>query len=75
MAWDEIDQHAMLCGIAENTLRQYQTKAPHRTMIYNNIARSGEMPSMIIKHKKTPAKRITKRKIPKRSLPVFNLEN
>jgi len=70
--WTTIDQQAESAGIAEHKLRQCQTKHNHKAILHNTIARSGQTPAMIVKHRKTKMKHNTK---PKRKITVFSLED
>jgi len=69
---DAIDRRAEQEGIATNTLRQYQTKHNHKAILHNTIARSGQTPATIVRHRKIKVKHNTK---PKRKITVFSLED
>lgn len=67
--WDSIDQEAQSAGAADLRLRQYQPKRNYKSILYNNVVRTGQIPAMIVKTK-LPVKHTVK---PKHKLPVFNL--
>lgn len=70
---DEIDRRAEQEGIATSTLRKYQIRTGRsKTMLYNNIARAGEMPAAIIKRRKIAKPKMEKRE--KKQIPIFSLE-
>ena len=69
---DEMDRRAEQEGIAANTLRKYQIRTGQsKLMLYNNIARAGEMPSTIVKRRIT-RRRVVKTTI-KKQIPMFSL--
>jgi len=70
--WTTIDQQAESAGIAERKLRQCQTKHNHKAILHNTIARSGQIPVIIVKRRKTKIKRSIK---PKRRITIFSLED
>ena len=77
MMLDAMDRRAEQEGIAASTLRKYQIRTGQsKAILYNNIARAGEMPATIIKKGRAlrhPClKRITKQR---KEIPVFSLED
>jgi len=57
-----------------NNLRKYQPEKHHRPILYNSVARAGEMPATIIKRRITKPRVKTERKSEaKKQIPVFSL--
>ena len=72
---DEFDRRAEQEGIATSTLRKYQIRTGHsKAILYNNIARAGEMPATIIK-RGIPKRTTQPKRIVKKQIPVFSLED
>lgn len=69
---DAIDRRAEQEAVAVNNLRKYQIGKHSKPILYNSIARAGEMPATIIKKSRVTKQRAVKITV-KKEIPVFSL--